>query len=411
MTIAIIGAGLAGASAAAELRDRGHEGDIVLVGAESQAPYERPPLSKDILLGKGTAADAAVKDEGWYDEQRIELVTGARVQSVDTAARSFEVDGRTITYDQLLLATGATSRHLPMADESGVPVAYLRTLEESQALREHLAGHLLVVGAGWIGLEVASAARQAGGTVTVVESAPLPLVGPIGEDMARVFADLHREHGVDLHLDTSLTTLEQDEGGVLRRDAGASKGGTRALLSDGTEVRPDLVLVAIGAEPDTALAEAAGLDVDRGVLVDARLRTSDPHIWAAGDIAVHDHPDLGRLRVEHWDTAIQQGRHAARSMLGDATPYTRQPYFFTDQYDLGMEYVGHLGRDGYDEIVVRGDHAARVLNAVMIAGGRVVAGMHTNDWDATDHLRAWVGREVTDRLRDTTIALADTREG
>lgn len=399
MTIVIIGAGLTGASAAAELRGQGYEGDIVLVGAEPHPPYERPPLSKDILLGKGTAADAAVQDPGWYDEHRVELVTGEPVTSLDTAARTFEVGGRTVAYDDLLLATGASSRHLPMADESGVPVAYLRTVEESEALVEHLSGDLLIVGAGWIGLEVASAARQAGGTVTVLESAPLPLVGAIGADMARVFADLHREHGVDLHLETSLTSLEQDE------------GGTRAVLSDGTEVRPDLVLVAIGAVPETSLAESAGLDVDHGVLVDARLRTSDEHVWAAGDIAHHDHPDLGRLRVEHWDTAIQQGRHAARSMLGDETPYTRQPYFFTDQYDLGMEYVGHLGRDGYDEIVVRGDHATRVLNAVMISGGRVVAGMHTNDWDATDSLRAWLGREATDRLRDPSVPLADTLDG
>ncbi|MDN5718465.1 MAG: FAD-dependent oxidoreductase, partial [Janibacter sp.] len=380
MTIAIIGAGLTGASAAAELREQGYDGEIVLVGAEPHAPYERPPLSKDILLGKGTAADAAAKDEGWYSDNGVELITGTRVTTLDTAARTFEVDGRTISYDDLLIATGATSRHLPMADASGVPVAYLRTIEESEALTQHLGGSLLIIGAGWIGLEVASAARAAGGAVTIVESAPLPLVGAIGEDMARVFADLHREHGVDLHLDTSLTTLEQDE------------GGTRAVLSDGTEVRPDLVLVAIGAEPDTALAEAAGLEVDHGILVDARLRTSDPHVYAAGDVASHGHPDLGRLRVEHWGTAIKQGQHAARSMLGGQEPYTRQPYFFTDQYDLGMEYVGHLGREGYDEIVVRGDHASRVLNAVMISDGTVVAAMHTNDWDATDHLRAWLGR-------------------
>lgn len=399
MTIAIIGAGLTGASAAVELREQGYEGDIVLVGAEPHAPYERPPLSKDILLGKGTAADAAVKDEGWYAEHRVELVTGAPVTSLDTAARSLEVGGRTIGYDRLLLATGATSRHLPMADASGVPVAYLRTIEESEALLPHLGGHLLVIGAGWIGLEVASAARQAGGTVTVVESAALPLVGAIGPDMARVFADLHREHGVDLHLETSLTTLEQDE------------GGARAVLSDGTEVRPDLVLVAIGAVPETSLAESAGVDVDHGVLVDARLRTSAEDVWAAGDIAVHDHPDLGRLRVEHWDTAIQQGRHAARGMLGDEAPYTRPPYFFTDQYDLGMEYVGHPGPEGYDEVVVRGDRATRVLNAVMVSGGRVVAGMHTNDWDATDSLRAWLGREASDRLRDTSVPLGDTLQG
>lgn len=165
MTIAIIGAGLTGASAAAELREQGYDGDIVLVGAEPHAPYERPPLSKDILLGTGTAADAAVKDDGWYEEQRIELVTGTEVTDLDPAARTFAVDGRTIGYDELLVATGATSRHLPMVDESGAPFAYLRTIEESEALRKNLSGRLLIIGAGWIGLEVASAARQAGGKV------------------------------------------------------------------------------------------------------------------------------------------------------------------------------------------------------------------------------------------------------
>lgn len=395
MTIAIIGAGLAGASAAAELREQGYDGDIVLVGAEPHAPYERPPLSKEILLRTGTAADAAVKDDGWYEEHRVELVTGSAATDLDLTARTFAVDDRTIGYDDLLIATGATSRHLPMVDESGAPFAYLRTIEESEALRKNLTGHLLIIGAGWIGLEVASAARQAGGTVTVVEAAASPLVGPLGEEMAAVLAGLHREHGVDLRTSTTVESIEHDE------------GRTRAVLSDGTEVDPGLVLVAIGAVPEVALAEGAGLAVDNGILADERLRTSDPHVYAAGDVANHDHPSLGRVRVEHWDNAIQQGRHAARSMLGGREPYTRQPYFFTDQYDLGMEYVGHLGPNGCDEVVVRGDRDTRVLNALMITGGRVVAGMHTNDWDATDHLRSCVGREATDTMRDASIPLAD----
>ncbi len=398
MTIAIIGASLAGVSAAAELRDQGYDGEIVLVGAEPHRPYERPPLSKDILLGKGTAADAAVKEPGWYDEQRVELLTGVEATDLDPAARTFRAGDRTISYDQLLLTTGATSRHLDMIDQSGAPVAYLRTIEESEALKQHLTQSLLIIGAGWIGLEVAAAAREAGGSVTIAEAAPTPLEAAIGPDMAAVLAGLHREHGVDLRTSTTVTSIEHGE------------GGARATLSDGDVITPDLVLVAIGAVPATGLAEAAGLTVDNGILVDARLRTSDEHIFAAGDVANHDHPDHGRLRVEHWDTAIHQGRHAARSMLGGQEPYTRQPYFFTDQYDLGMEYVGHPGRGGYDEIVVRGDHESRVLNAVMIADGTVVAGMHTNDWDATDHLRAWLGQQATDRLRDTSIALADTRD-
>lgn len=398
MTIAIIGAGLTGASAAAELREQGYEGDIVLVGAEPHAPYERPPLSKEILLGTGTAADAAVKDAGWYEEQRVELITGNEASALDPAARTFAVDGRSISYDQLLVATGATSRHLSMVDESGTPFAYLRTIEESERLRKNLSGRLLIIGAGWIGLEVASAARQAGGTVTVVEAAATPLAGPIGEQMAEVFAGLHREHGVDLRTSTSVTAIEH-------RD-----GSAHATLSDDTEVVADIVLVAIGAQPEVALARAAGLEVDNGILVDERLCTNDPHIFAAGDVANHAHPTLGRIRVEHWDNAIQQGRHAARSMLGGQQPYARQPYFFTDQYDLGMEYVGHLGPEGCDEVVIRGDRDSRVLNALMITDGLIVAGMHTNDWDATDHLRACVGRDSTHALRDASIPLGDAVE-
>lgn len=395
MNIAIIGAGLAGANAAEELRRRGHDGDIILVGAESHPPYERPPLSKDVLLGSATVEDAQVHEPAWFAEQRIELITGQRVTDLDPASRTFSVDGRQIAYDRLLLATGATSRHLAVVDDSGAPVAYLRTREESEALKARLGGALLIVGAGWIGLEVASAARQAGGTVTVVENAALPLAAALGEEMATVFADLHREHGVDLRTDTSLESIEHDA------------TGTRVVLSDGDTLQPDLVLVAIGAQPETALAQAAGLDVDGGVLVDGRLCTSDPHIYAAGDVANHDHPTLGRLRVEHWDNAIHQGRHAAASMLGGQDAYDRQPFFFTDQYDLGMEYVGHFGPQGYEEVVVRGDRGTRVLNALYISGGRVVAGMHTNDWDATDHLRALLGREATDAVRDTAVPLAD----
>jgi NADPH-dependent 2,4-dienoyl-CoA reductase/sulfur reductase-like enzyme len=277
-------------------------------------------------------------------------------------------------------------------DESALPVSYLRTLEDSLSLKEQLKGRLLVIGAGWIGLEVASAVRNAGGEVTVVELAPLPLATVLGEEIGTSFAELHREHGVDLRLGTS---VESVDGGTVR-------------LSDGHEVTPDLVVVGIGAGPDDRLAADAGLATDNGVLVNSRLRAQDPHVFAAGDVANHDHPTLGRIRVEHWDNAIQQGKHAARVMLGDDAPYDRQPYFFTDQYDLGMEYVGHVGRGGYDEVVIRGDlGGSRVFSALWIRGDRVVAGMHANDWDAIDHVRAVVGTEATDRVRDPSVPLAD----
>ncbi|HEY0643527.1 MAG TPA: FAD-dependent oxidoreductase, partial [Nocardioides sp.] len=207
-----------------------------------------------------------------------------------------------------------------------------------------------------------------------------------------LFADLHREHGVDLRLKTSVAAIDH------------TRGRTTVRLTDGHELTPDLILVGIGAEPDDHLAATAGLATDHGVLVDARLRASDPHVYAAGDVANHDHPLLGRIRVEHWDTAIHQGRHAARTMLGDDEPYTRQPYFFTDQYDLGMEFVGTT-RD-YDELVFRGDVGERVLTAFWLRDDTVIGGMHINDWDAIEPIRRLVGQQASPQLRDPDVELA-----
>ena len=395
MNITVVGAGLAGAKAVEELREQGYDGDVVLVGAERHRPYERPPLSKGLLLGTDEPDSPYVHDEAWYADHGVELVTGDPVTDLDVAGRALEAGGRTVRWDKLLLATGALPRHLRAVDESGAQVSYLRTLDDSLALKERLGGELLVVGAGWIGLEVASAARNAGGRVTVVETAELPLLRVLGPEVAASFAELHREHGVDLRLGTGLDSL-------------AVEGGrTTARLADGHELHPDLVVVGIGVEPDDRLAAAAGLATDNGVLVDAALRTGAAEVWAAGDVANHDHPTLGRIRVEHWDNAIQQGRHAARAVLGDDAAYERMPYFFTDQYDLGMEYVGHVGPGGYDEVVIRGDTAARVVTALWVRDDQVVAGMHVNDWDAIDPIRSWVGREASDSLRDVSVPLAE----
>jgi NADPH-dependent 2,4-dienoyl-CoA reductase/sulfur reductase-like enzyme len=365
MNIVVAGGGLAAANAVEELRAQGYAGDLTLVCAEPHLPYERPPLSKDLLLGKAEPDSVFTHDAGWYDDHGVEVRLGQRVGAIDLDRTSVTVGDETIGYDRLLLATGATPRHLRVADGSGVPVSYLRTLDDAVALKERLAGRVVVVGAGWIGLEVAAAAREAGAEVTVVEQAEQPLAAALGPELGAIFADLHREHGVDLRLGTA---VDQD-----------------ALTG------ADLVVVGIGAVPADGLAREAGLACDDGVLVDARLRTSDPHVYAAGDVARHDHPTLGRLRVEHWDAAIHQGRAAARAMLGDDTAYDRLLYFFTDQYDLGMEYVGHVGREGYDDVVVRGDREARRLVAYWLRGGTVVAGMHLNEWDAIDGLRAAVG--------------------
>jgi 3-phenylpropionate/trans-cinnamate dioxygenase ferredoxin reductase component len=395
MNIVVVGAGLAGAKAVEELRTQGYDGDITLIGAEPHPPYERPPLSKALLLGTATSDSVFVHSTQWYIDQQVEFVAGARVTDIDLDRGHVDARGRQWSYDRLLLCTGATPRRFPLADQSGADIVYLRTLEDALDLKARLAGHVLIVGAGWIGLEVAAAARQANAIVTVVETAALPLVGVLGPEIAPVFANLHRDHGVDLRLGTSIAAIEQ------------RAGTTTVRLRDGHEVTPHVILVGIGAEPNFQLGANAGLVVDHGILVDARLRASDPHVFAAGDVANHAHPVLGRIRVEHWDTAIHQGRHAARNMLGQDDPYTRQPYFFTDQYDLGMEYVGHVGPGGYDEVVIRGDLFERVFTALWIKHDRVVAGMHVNDWGAIDALRNLVGNQADRLAHDPDVALVD----
>jgi 3-phenylpropionate/trans-cinnamate dioxygenase ferredoxin reductase subunit len=393
MNIVVVGGGLAGAKAVEELRAQGSRDTITLFAAEPHLPYERPPLSKGVLLGNDAPDSVFVHDQQWYDDHGLDVRTGVEVTGLDTERSHVFAGGEELAYDRLLLATGSTPRRLKMADESGAPVAYLRTFDESLALKNRLTQRIVLVGGGWIGLEVASAARQAGAEVTVVEALELPLLGALGPRVAEVFAGLHREHGVDLRLGATVTGIERD--------------GERAVvhLKDGDRLTADLVLVGIGAAPVVDLAQAAGLPTDDGVLVDAWLRTADPHVYAAGDIANHDHPVLGRrIRVEHWDTAIEQGRAAARVMLGGDDAYTRQPYFFTDQYDLGMEYVG--SSEGFDEVVVRGDEAGRLFTAFWLRGDRVLAGMHVNDWDAIDPIRSLVGRDVpVARLRDENVPL------
>ena len=400
MRVIVVGGGLAAASAVDELRSQGHEGTIEVFCAEAHLPYERPPLSKEVLLGKAEEEKVFVHDKAWYDERDVVLHLGAPVTGLDLDRHQVSTDVGTTGFDRLLLATGATPRRLAMADESGADVAYLRTVEDNRRLKDAFGtvGRIVIIGGGWIGLEVAAAARTAGVEVAVVEMQDLPLVGVLGPEVASVFADLHREHGVDLRLGVGVDGIEAGEG-----------GSSVVRLADGSELRADLVVVGIGAQPEVSLAREAGLDVDGGVLVNARLRTSDPYVFAAGDVALHDHPVLGRrIRVEHWDNAIHQARAAARVMLGGDDPYERLPYFFTDQYDLGMEYVGSVGPDGYDDVVLRGDTGTRVFSAFWLQDGRVLAAMHANDWDQIDPIRAIVGREVSrDKLADPAVPLAD----
>ena len=372
--IVVVGAGLAGATAVTALREGGHDGPLVLLGAESHPPYERPPLSKGYLLGNDPIESAFVHDRQWYAAHDIDLRTGAFVTDLDLGRKSVSLlDGTEIAYDQLLLATGSRPRRLPLADDSGVPTAYLRTIEDSDRIRAAFGpGHrIVIIGAGWIGLEVAAAARAAGTEVTVFEVAELPLLRVLGPRVAQVFADLHRAHGVDLRLATAVTAADLDDA--------------------------DLVVVGVGVAPEVSLAERAGLAVANGVLVDATLRTSHPDVYAVGDIANHDHPLLRRrVRVEHWDTAIEQAKVAAHNLVGgqEAEAYDRLPYFFTDQYDLGMEYVGYAAADADAEVVVHGDLGAEQWRAYWVSGGVVVAGMHVNEWGAIDEIREQIGHPL-----------------
>jgi 3-phenylpropionate/trans-cinnamate dioxygenase ferredoxin reductase subunit len=395
----IVGGGLAGAKGAEALRERGFQGSIVLFGSEEHLPYERPPLSKGYLKTGEGLDEAFVHDRDWYAEHDVEVRTGSTVTAVDRDAREVVTgDGERTAYDRLLLATGSSPRTLTLPGHDLGSVLSLRTIEDSDRIRAVLqpGARLVFVGGGWIGLEVASAAREAGADVVVLESLELPLVRVLGPQVAQVFADLHREHGVDLR--TSVTIAE-----IVGSDGAAS--GVR--LSDGTVVPADAVVVGIGAAPNAQLAEAAGLAVDNGVTADAVGRTSDPDIFVTGDLANVDHPFLGhRVRVEHWANALNQPDLVAAAMLDQDGPEPELPYFFTDQYDLGMEYHGLGGPD--DEVVVRGSLADREFVAFWLRAGRVVAGMNVNVWDVGDGIKALIrSRTVVDRdkLADPDVIL------
>jgi 3-phenylpropionate/trans-cinnamate dioxygenase ferredoxin reductase subunit len=396
-TFVIVGAGMAGGKAAETLREEGFDGRVVLIGAEPERPYERPPLSKDYLRGESERAAVYLQeDPSWYEQHEVELRPSTAVESLDVAGRAVVLDGgERVPYDALLLATGAEPRRLaiPGADLEGVHV--LRTLDDCDALRGVFdrGGRLVVVGAGWIGCEVAASARQRGMEVTVVEPQSVPLERVLGPELGAFYRDVHADHGVALRLGTGVEAIE-GAGRVERVRAG-----------DGTTLEADAVVIGVGVAPRTALAEGV-LDVDDGILVDAGLRTIADGVFAAGDVANHDHPILGRLRVEHWANALEQGPAAARAMLGQDVSYDRVPYFFSDQYDVGMEYAGHSRPD--DEVVFRGDPATREFIAFWLRDGRVTAGMNVNVWDVNEHIQALVrsGMSVdVGRLTDPDVAL------
>ncbi|MGY0486691.1 NAD(P)/FAD-dependent oxidoreductase [Streptomyces sp. WG-D5] len=414
-TFVIVGGGLAGAKAAETLRSEGFTGRVILIGDERDHPYERPPLSKGYLQGKEERDSVFVHEPAWYASNDIELHLGQTVTAVDRADRTVLLgEGTVIRYDKLLLATGAEPRRLDIPGTHLAGVHHLRRLAHAERLKNVLAslgrdnGHLVIAGAGWIGLEVAAAAREYGAEVTVVEPEATPLHSVLGPEVGQIFTELHGDHGVRFHFGAKLTEITGQDGMVLA-----------ALTDDGEEHPAHDVLAAIGAAPRTALAEAAGLDLaDRahggGIAVDATLRTSDPDIFAAGDVAAVQHPLFDdRLRVEHWANALNGGPAAARAMLGKDITYDRVPYFFSDQYDLGLEYSGWAPPGSYDQVVLRGDAGKREFIAFWLKDGQVLAGMNVNVWDVTEQIQRLIrsgAKPGVERLSDPSVPLGDLAE-
>ena len=392
-TMVIVGASLAGAKAAETLRDEGFDGRVVLIGDEPERPYERPPLSKDYLRGDAERATVYVHDAGFYAAQDIELRTSCHVEAIDVASSEVVLGaGERIAYDRLLLTVGAEPRRLPVPGADLDGVLSLRTLADCDELRPRLeaGGHVVVIGAGWIGAEAAASARQKGLEVTLIEQAGVPLERVLGAEIGAIYRDVHTDHGVRFLGGAGVQGFE-----------GAGRV-ERVRLADGRAIDCDFAIVGVGVTPRTELAERSGLTVENGIVVDELLATSAPAIFAAGDVANAHHPFYGtRIRVEHWANALNQGPAAARAMLGKGTAYDRLPYFFSDQYDVGMEYSGHA--TAWDRIVLRGGADSREFIAFWLKDERVAAGMNVNVWDVTDPIQAL----IRSRARVDPAALAD----
>jgi NADPH-dependent 2,4-dienoyl-CoA reductase/sulfur reductase-like enzyme len=384
-TFVIVGGGLAGAKAAEALRAEGFDGEVVLFGSEPERPYERPALSKGYLLGKDTRDSVFVHSTDWYAEHNVDLRAGVTVAMIDPAAHLVTFGGGTIGYDKLLLSTGASARRVDIPGAGLGNVRYLRTLPESEALREAFTpgARVVVVGAGWIGLEAAAAARTAGSSVTILEPQSGALHGVLGPELGGKFASLHRSRGAEFRFGESAAEF---------RAAGPGSGKVGSVVTTaGAELPADVVVVGIGAVPNDGLAKAAGLEVNNGVVTDSALRTSDPDIFAAGDVASSYLPLLGRhLRMDHWSNALNGGKAAGLSMLGQQVEYNRVPYFYSDQYDLGMECAGLPLPGTYDQVVYRGDRDGLEFIAFWLKEGRLVAGMNVNIWDVNADIQSLV---------------------
>ncbi|MGH9122320.1 MAG: NAD(P)/FAD-dependent oxidoreductase [Acidimicrobiales bacterium] len=395
----IVGASLAGAKAAETLRKEGFEGAVTLIGSESHRPYERPPLSKEYLQGRSPRDKVFVHEENFYGDNDIELLSSTTVTTLDADKGEVILDsGATLAFDACLLATGAEPRRLGVPGSDLAGIHYLRTIDDSERLREAIqsASSVAVIGAGWIGCEVAASARQLGAEVSIVESFSVPLERVLGQELGRFYAGVHADHGVQLHMGAGVSEL---------------RGGSsveEVVLDNGQRIPADLVVAGIGVSPRTALASDAGLTVESGVVTDSYLATSKSGIFAAGDVADAWHPLFNRrVRLEHWSSALNQGPTAALNMLGKATPYDRVRYFFSDQYEVGMEYSG-LGQ-GSDQVVFRGDPGSREFIAFWVRDSIVVAGVNVNVWDVNPQIADLVAARLIvdqDQLADPDVDLS-----
>ena len=371
-SIVIVGAGLAGATAARTLRSEGYTGPVILIGSERHNPYIRPPLSKDYLLGREGEDKAEVVPRGWYEENDVDLRLGVSVTGIRPDAGTVLLnDGTSLPYQSLLLATGAVPRTIPLPGSELSGVTTFRTLDDSRRLRkslEHGGKNVVMIGSGWIGMELAAAAATYRNNVTLLGLEDVPLAAAIGPELGRFFRSLHEAHGVDFRLPVSAHELTGTDGAV------------SAVVTDSGEVLPaDVVVIAVGVEPAVGLAHTAGLNVDNGILTDASLRTSVPGIFAAGDVANALHPFTGKhYRSEHWSNALNGGKVAAKAMLGQDATLSTIPYFYTDQFDVSMEYSGFPDLAAGTEPVIRGSLERKEFIAFWQRDSRVVAGMSVN---------------------------------
>ena len=400
----IVGAGIAGNAAAETLRKQGFEGEVHLVGAEPHRPYDRPPLSKEFLSGSKEQDKLFFKPEDFYAEHSIQLHLGTEATALDPTSKTLTLaDGSSLRFDKLLLATGSRVRTLPIPGSELEGIHYLRTIDDSQAIARSMnsASRVVIVGAGFIGSEVAAVCKTAGLEVTVLEIQPQPMAHILGEEMGAIYANLHTSRGIDLRLQEGISGIR------------GSSRAEQVTTDQGNAIDCDFVVIGVGIAPDTALAESAGLEVDRGILVDEHCQTSHPDIYAAGDVANWFHPGLGhRLRVEHWDNALNQGAAAAKSMLGAPEPYSPTLYFWSDQYDLSIQYLGHATE--WDEIAVRGNPDEEKFTAFYLKDGLVHGALVVNNFRDIRPTRTLIGQKTpitAASLSDESINLKQLARG